>query len=106
MIWILRLLFAIAFLVFFDLIYGVFGLIFTRVDPIKHPRLYRTALRSLAMSEIFSRKYLPSRCVYDCTITGCGNWTCPKYEGKNRKVCLLEKYILKYMARKKSGSEE
>ncbi len=85
MIWIFRICFVLLSMVFLDLLYGLVGLFLVRYDPIKHPRVYRFGLRRLAMSEFLCKRFLPAKCVYDCSITKCGNWTCPKYTQQNKE---------------------
>ena len=85
MIWIFRICFVLLYLVIFDLLYGLVGLLFVRCDPIKHPRVYRFGLRHIAMSTFFCKSYLPAKCVYDCSVVKCGNWTCPKYPLQKKK---------------------
>lgn len=85
MIWIFRFCFVLLFMVLLDLLYGLVGLCLVRCDPIKHPRVYRFGLRSIAMSIFLCKRYLPAKCVYDCPVTKCGNWTCPKYTQQNKE---------------------
>lgn len=82
MIWFVRFLFVLAWLVVLDMIYGAVGLILCRYDYVKYPRLHRIGLRCLAMCETFGKQRLPAVCHLDCPNTQCGNWTCPRYHEK------------------------
>lgn len=80
MIWIVRIIFVLAFLIVLDVLYGVAGLILSRFSLDKHPWLHRAGIRCLAMSEIFGKKIAPRRCQLDCGTAKCGNWTCSRYD--------------------------
>jgi len=86
MIWIFRILFVVLWLILYDFILGVTGLLFSRFSYARHPRLHKFGLRRLAMSELFGKKFLPHRCELCCSTEKCGNWTCEKYHQKVKKV--------------------
>ena len=79
MIWFLRIFFVLCYMVCYDALLGLVGLIFSRFRYADHPRLHRFGLRRLAMCLLFGSKFLPDACQLDCGSDKCGNWTCPYY---------------------------
>lgn len=80
-----RLFWVVGFMIVLDMIYGVVGLLLCRLDPVKHSKLYRAGLRSLAMCLTFGSKRIVECCRLDCPAENCGNWTCPKYGDPARR---------------------
>lgn len=77
MIWIARLLFAVLFLTFLDLLHALVGLLLSSFSYRKHPRLHHVGLYFLSGSFFTQRRVLPRRCEMVCGVDPCRCWLCP-----------------------------
>lgn len=79
MIWIARFILVLLFMVAYDALCALLGLLLSKFSLRRHPWLHCAGLRLLAMSSFTCKNVLPHRCELCCGVDKCRNWTYPGF---------------------------